>query len=48
MRSLEAQNEAIAGFLVSGDASRLSTPARLSSRQRRRGYGGAPSEIGCA
>jgi hypothetical protein len=49
MRSLEAQNEAIAGFLVSGDASRLSTPARPQPRRRRRhGHGGAPSEIGCA
>lgn len=47
MRSLEAQSEAIAGFLVSGDASRLSTPARPRSR-RRHGCGGAPSEIGCA
>jgi hypothetical protein len=48
MRSLEQQNEAIAGFLVSGDASRLSTPARAQPRRRRHGCGGAPSDIGCA
>lgn len=47
MRNLEAQNERIAGYLVSGDASRLSSPAPPHPRQLRSGYR-VPSEIGCA
>lgn len=47
MRNLEEQNSAIAEFLVSGDASRLSTPARPPRRHRPGPHGAAPSEIGC-
>lgn len=45
MRNLEEQNERIAEFLVTGDASRMSTPC---ASRRQRGVRRAPSEIGCA
>jgi len=47
MRNLEAQNDRIADYLVSGDTSRLSSPALPHPRQMRSRYR-APSEIGCA
>ena len=44
MRNLEEQNERIAEFLVTGDASRFSTPA--AARRRPGGACRAPSEVG--